>query len=510
MLTEEQERAVRHTYGPALVSAGPGSGTTRVLTERTAELCQICDPAKICVITFTQAAAKEMRERFTKIAGEKPVTFGTFHAVFLHWLMLWQYLPPDIHIRTDEPDETKGRDQEEVPALFLGQGDARYDLTFDEIIYLTYRAVVRDGYRMDYQFYLIDEFQDIDPIQYEIVRYLTGPYGNLFAVGDEDQAIYGFRGASPHIMLQFLKDYPTAVHLYLSANFRCSPPILEASVRLIRNNRIRFDKQLRSVAKGHHPVRAQAYPDTLSELRAVAKGIRRRHLLQGIPYEKMAVLTRTGVEADMVQEAFLEAGIPIIGKQEIAFIHKDFLLLEREKTVLEQAAKDRTDSNNRRILTAYYPLLADEGRPDLMSSERIDLEQTVRTLERLGEESSALGVLDLWWHTAFGERMKEKRKKQGLPRGIFLLQFLRMLTPPAKKGVTVSTMHGAKGLEFDAVWLVGLNEGGMPRKEAVTEEALEEERRVMYVALTRAKKNLSLSYTEEKPPSRYLTEMGLR
>ncbi|MBR2788775.1 MAG: ATP-dependent helicase, partial [Erysipelotrichaceae bacterium] len=314
MLTREQEMARDHLFGPCLVTAGPGSGKTRVLTERIIHLLQYTSPDRICVITFTRAAAEQMKKRFQASTDQKTaeeVTFGTFHSVFYRWLLSWHVV--------DSKSEILDRDNQEVPAFLLGQWDAEayrnwkkehHYIDFDDIIDLTEEALSYHHPDQMYDFFLIDEFQDIAQKQYEVVRKMVGKTANLFVVGDEDQSIYGFRGSFSSVMMQFLKDYPKASHLFLSVNFRCSQEITKRSVQLISHNQQRYDKNLRSSSGDHTPMRIHSYKTTLDELRNAARRIRHLHIMGKVSYSDIAVLSRTGREADMMIQALREAGIP--------------------------------------------------------------------------------------------------------------------------------------------------------------------------------------------------------
>lgn len=512
MLTSEQEKAAAHLYGPALVSAGPGSGKTRVLTERIARLCMEVPAADICVFTFTQAAAREMKQRFEAEAGDEKaaqIAFGTFHSIFLRWLRRWGVISKNTIVDAESDDS---RDSE-IPAFSMGQRDrdSMNVIGFDEIIERTREAVLLRGFRMSYRFYLIDEFQDIDSVQYDIVKALVFPENNLFAVGDEDQSIYGFRGTNPSVMMDFIRDFPDVTHLYLSENFRCSQAISSLSQCLIRQNRDRFDKDMISHVPSPSPVKISHYRDTMEELRKTAEQIRSLHLAKRIPYHQMAVLLRTRVEGDMMISALKEAAIPADNRilRDSEFQHKDFVLVRRdlERFMTAAAAPDLPDSI--RTLSICFPLLKDRDRKDLSAEERIEIESGIRVIERFKKLPLSLVAMDLLWNSTYGDYLKNKCEKNGIPGWYILLQ-LMFLFRKEGKGVRITTMHGAKGLEFEAVWIPGLNENSMPRYEAVSASEIEEERRLLYVAMTRARKYLFMSFNDEREISRFLKEMGYR
>ena len=508
MLTEEQIKARDHLYGPCLVSAGPGSGKTRVLTERISRLLSYTEPKRICVITFTRAAAAEMEERFAAMTDQETaeeVTFGTFHSVFLRWLIRWRILDPDIRILEQEKDDS--RDISGVPAISMGQRD-KSSIGFDDIMRLMDEALKSHRPDLAYDFFLIDEFQDIDELQYKIVRKMAGENANLFVVGDEDQSIYGFRGSFSSVMLRFIDDYPDARHLYLTKNFRCSNSICEMSLRLIRHNRERFDKSIVAASDDETEVKTLSYPTTMHELREAAKKIRRLHVLGKVPYEQMAVLARTGREADMMIQALREAGIAYREKPaSTGFVHSGFLDIENDIRRIENAERQMKDKENVRILERYFPIVRMMERKDLSPDAAIEKEQLKNFLRRLQKGSDRRKMLDLLWNTSYSAYLADKMRKQRIPFLYPFFQFFRMNEEP-KEGVFVNTLHQAKGLEFEAVWIIGLNEGNIPRIEALESPAgIEEERRLLYVGMTRAKKYLSISSSEESPASRFIAQL---
>ena len=297
-LNKSQTEAVNHVNGPMLVLAGPGSGKTTVITERTRRLIssQGIDPSHILVITFTKAAASEMKERFHRLMGQKkvPVTFGTFHAVFFQILkhaygfhggniireeQRFQFMKEMIqNMRLEYEDENefagdllgeislmkntgvslehyypKNCGKEIFEQIYRGY-DSRMKqhrlIDFDDMLVYCYelfdqRKDILSAWQNKYQYILIDEFQDINRLQFDIVKMLALPENNLFVVGDDDQSIYRFRGAKPELMLGFEKAYPKAARVLLDINYRSCPSVVEASLRLISHNQKRFEKKIR-------------------------------------------------------------------------------------------------------------------------------------------------------------------------------------------------------------------------------------------------------------------------
>lgn len=306
-LNDSQKQAVNHFEGPCCVLAGPGSGKTAVITQRTKNLITEygVNPSNILVITFTKAAAAEMKQRFYKGMNRDDVrvTFGTFHAVFFMVLKHAYHLDSsnvvpeeqkyqimrDIISRQqlDYRDETEmignllseislvKNSRMDIKNFYSGQCGAeifrkiyaeynRYlrqnrRIDFDDMLTYTYelfaqRPDILSAWQKKYKFILIDEFQDINPIQYDIMRMMAKPENNLFIVGDDDQSIYRFRGSRPEIMLNFGKDFPGAKKILLDTNYRCDANVVHASLKLIAHNKARFDKAIRAGRPAKNPV----------------------------------------------------------------------------------------------------------------------------------------------------------------------------------------------------------------------------------------------------------------
>ena len=256
---KSQQQAIRHKDGPMLVLAGPGSGKTAVITQRTKQLIEYenIDPSNILVITFTRAAAQEMKQRFLALTGEErtKVTFGTFHAIFFMVLKLAYHFDSG-NIISEEQRYQFMREillehfyssscGEEIFRKIYREYDERLKrnrlIDFDDMLTYTYdlfsqRKDILSAWQKKYRYILIDEFQDINLIQWKIMCMLAAPENNLFVVGDDDQSIYRFRGSKPEIMLGFQKIYPQAKIVNLEVNYRCEPPIVEAAMRLIAHN----------------------------------------------------------------------------------------------------------------------------------------------------------------------------------------------------------------------------------------------------------------------------------
>ena len=462
---KEQLAAICHKDGSMMVLAGPGSGKTTVLVERILYLTEQCGvpPEALLVITFTRAAAEEMQKRYQKrrrgisqsieqtAAGpcgrlEKAgdVCFGTFHSVFFQILreemqytaedvleerqcqaLLWDLCQaqfPSLGLSADlismllaEHSRRKNTGNETSPdegqralplpepvfqRIMQAYGAAlkkRHLLDFDDMLLQALALFRRDRallarLRARWQYIMVDEFQDINRVQYESIKLLAAPRRNLFIVGDDDQSIYGFRGSVPELMLGFPREYPAAKRVLLRSNYRSDSAVVDASLRLIRNNQLRFSKELRAERRGGMPPDITGYPSAEAEAEAIARRLREKKAA-GSSLSALAVLYRSRRAAARLRTKLAEMGLT-------------------------------------------------EGEPRLM------------------------------------------------------------------------TFHAAKGLEFDEVFIIGANEGMTPSKEALASPKLiEEERRMFYVAVTRARHSLHISFTNgrynrtQMEQSRFLAEL---
>lgn len=337
---EGQLKAIKHFEGPALVLAGPGSGKTYTLTMRLIDLIEErkVDASKILVITFTRAAAEEMKNRFLKATGRDTcsVSFGTFHSVFLSILMhsdeyrdfkiaersecvailkdvlksLYGSLFYTDNLASDVCD-TIGRiknglsvnDEIALSAypLFIEEMRKRHLMDFDDMQSLCLKLLsensgILNAVRKHYSFILIDEFQDTNKIQYRLIKLIAQPLNNIFAVGDDDQSIYGFRGSDPGCMNDFLKDFPKTPVIYLSTNYRSVKTVVDKSLKLIRHNKDRFQKKLHSAReKGLPPVILEVQDEAgeASYIESTVKLLDTAAEKYGIQKQSIAVLGRT-------------------------------------------------------------------------------------------------------------------------------------------------------------------------------------------------------------------------
>ena len=598
-----QMTAIKHENGALLVLAGPGSGKTYTIIQRILHLIEKSnvDPASILVITFTKAAAREMKQRFRqKTAGRAwPVNFGTFHAVYYHILKTSCHYRSDNIISdyekrellktilqrpgftcTDEeetidsllgeisrfkndgcPPENRDPEcglisREEFDRLYRSYDEAlrrEEKLDFDDMVLrcrdlLVSRPDVRKAWQQKFRYILVDEFQDINPMQYEVLRLLAQPENNLFIVGDDDQSIYAFRGARPEIMLGFRQDYPQAGIVELTQNYRSTPEIVTAAGRLIAANKSRFIKKAQAVSPSGEPVLYRGYSTRDEENESIATEIAR------FPedFNETAVIYRTNQDAAAMAEKLTEKGIPFRMKEKLKSPYrqmaaqdvlsylsfalegrkrKDFYrIMNRPSRYISRSAVNGETVDFEELFDFYAekPYMREILRKfqmDLERLKRMDLyaavnyirrgmgydEYLVRTAAEKGTDKNEL-LKEAEW---FQKQVRQFRSLEQLKEHIALYEKELEKAgrdPDSREGVSLLTMHASKGLEFDTVYIPDCNEGIIPHRKSMKDEAVEEERRMLYVAMTRARKRLTLTYvagTKEEPGflSRFLTDL---
>ena len=560
--------------------------------------------SSVLVVTFSRAAAVEMKERFLKFTGQSStrVTFGTFHGVF-YGILKQAYNLTSANILSEEEKNgilrelalnfggelaSEGDFTEEIAKeismvkgnrislehyyssccpdevfrqIYGAYGNMlreRRKLDFDDMLLSCYelfdkRKDILRAWQQKFRYILVDEFQDINQLQYDIVRLLAEPENNLFIVGDDDQSIYHFRGARPEIMLNFTKDYPGAEKVVLDVNYRCSKRILDSAMKVIGRNKTRFQKELSTPNPEGKPVRLCEYANPREEYLSVTAELRKR-LEQGENLENTAVLLRTNQEAEGLIAALMERQIPFTMKEKLPnlfqhwicrnllaymrfaqgersrklfleimnrpnrYISRDAVVSGREISFeqLRDFYKDKdwmcdrltTMETHLRILKGLPPYAAinfirkgmgyEEYLQEYALYRKIKPEELGEILDRLSESAKGMNTLKEWeeYIEDYTRKLEEQAGKQ------------------KKEGVQILTLHGAKGLEFDQVYILNVNEGSIPYRKAVLAPAVEEERRLFYVGMTRARKFLTLCYVKkqyekEREPSRFLKEAGL-
>ena len=369
-----QIRAIAHLSGPMMVLAGPGSGKTSVIVERTAYMINEgkISASSILVVTFSRAAAVEMKERFLKFVNKdrSEVTFGTFHGIF-YGILKAAYSLNASNILSEEEKysilremtekfgqemEQEGDFLEEIAKeisvvkgncislehyyasccsdevfreIYNGYKNAlrtRRKLDFDDMILCCYelfsqRPDILKAWQKKFVYILVDEFQDINNLQYKILQMLAAPANNLFIVGDDDQSIYHFRGARPEIMLNFTRDYPGAETVLLDVNYRCSGNILKTAMNVINCNKKRFRKKLTTPNDVGMPVTCKVFDNPREEAVCVAAALKKR-LEKGEKLENTAILLRTNQEAESLITALMEYQIPFTMKEQLPNLYR--------------------------------------------------------------------------------------------------------------------------------------------------------------------------------------------
>ena len=628
-LNPAQREAVATTEGPLLVLAGAGTGKTRVITTRIAHLVALgVEPDRILAVTFTNKAAGEMKERLASLAGEssRRVTVGTFHAFCVRVLrehagvlgLSPRFTICDasdqlgavksvlrelrVHEASVHPSAalariSLGKNRMESPeALVSGGADERSrligsvweryrahlarsrSLDFDDLLLETVRLLrdhpaVRKHYQERYRHVLVDEYQDTNHPQYEIVRLLGGEHRNVCVVGDDDQSIYGWRGADISKILGFGRDFEGARVVRLETNYRSTQPILEAANALIRRNSARHEKALESARGSGEPVRRVRHRDETTEARRVVEEILELLRRREARPRDFALLCRTQIQFRPFEAELRAARVPyvVVGgmsffdrkevRDVVAFLklalHRDdeTALLRVVNTpprgvgktsldrVLAHATErgltaaaafgegDAIEGVTPQALAGYRALvdaldrsgLADAGG-DLVARidrflESIHYRDEVRRLytDPTTREARWAGVEEV---LNFAENYTSRTPNPTLHG--FLSELALTSGDYAgddrdQKGdaVTLMTLHAAKGLEFPVVFLVGMEEGLLPHARAVADGAVEEERRLAYVGITRAMSSLTMSWAMERArrgrkaassPSRFLFE----
>ena len=612
-LNRGQDEAIKHGNGPCMVLAPPGSGKTLIVTERIRYLIEESGvrPDQILVITFTRYAAREMKERFERLTSGKnyPVTFGTFHSIFYGILkcaygigannlmsekessvLLQEVLDQtDIESTPEVEDEeelvrellrevgmvknglcylkdfhSKYLTQDEFAEVFRSYENQKKELKkfdFDDMLVQCYalfrkKPEILQGWQKRFKYILIDEFQDINRVQYEVIRMLAAPRYNLFVVGDDDQSIYGFRGAKPELMLYMKQEFPSLRTISLTVNYRSTEFITGAAARVILHNDTRFYKRVQSFRGRGQNVHVQEVLDEQEEAQYVTEEIQKK-LDQGIKPGEIAVLFRAAVQARMISEILSEHRIPFEMRDYVTNFYRHFIVKDMMAYLQLAAGKRdrslflticnrplrylaRNSMENRQVnfedLRKFYcdkdwmldiidqfdvdvrmmknmaPYAAiqyirkkigyDDFLKEYAEKHQISWKQLMDVMAELEERSKNFKSYDEWEiHIAkYTQELEEQQAKA------------RKIKGERENKVQLMTIHSAKGLEFEDVFVIHANEGEIPHQKAEKKDEIEEERRLFYVALTRAKNNLCISYITQKngnsiKPSRFVEEL---
>ena len=584
-----QLKAVKHKTGPMLVIAGPGSGKTTVLTARIRNLIEeySVNPANILVITFTKAAANEMKSRFNNMMGRSTnVTFGTFHAVFFMILRAAYNYSVDSIIKEDvrqniikqaiERSRLEPDDLNEMISNITGEIsrvkteaidiNAYYSascpeeefrdiykyyvktlkkmglIDFDDMLLychelLATRRDILAKWQQKYQYILIDEFQDINKIQYDIIKLLAKPQDNLFIVGDDDQSIYWFRGSKPEIMLNFDKDYPDTDKVILDTNYRSTGNIVSAAGKVIAHNKVRFAKNINTVNDPGDKVDIIEFNTQAEEYEKIIDNIRKESASGG-NYSDNAVLFRTNSTAAGFVRKLVEYSVPFITRDGVpnVFEHwiardvitymniamgsrkrSDFLqIINRPKRYIgrdyladaeisfDNLEKYYEDKNwmIERVDRLKYDILAmasmspyaminylrkgvgyDGYLDEYAQSHNMQVRELYDVMDELMESARSYKTFNEWFAyiDEYGTKLRESYAAMDKQNAVIL-----------------TTMHSSKGLEYPVVYIIDANEEITPHKKAVFAPEIEEERRMFYVAMTRAKRRLNIYYARKR------------
>ncbi len=620
-LNEEQLLALKQTEGAVLVTAGAGSGKTRLLTHRVAYLIREMgvSPYNILAITFTNKAAGEMKSRISEMVdGADLIWISTFHSMCARILRrdiaalggytkdFTIYSDADTEKVIKEVLEERGINDDKFKKILAihisnykngtlslseyertheGEEEIRkicslicaYEdklkknnaLDFDDLLRKTYQLFTRvpevlEHYANRFRYLLVDEFQDTNTVQYDLVRMLSSVHGNIFVVGDEDQSIYSWRGANFQNIFNFQKNYSDVKVFKLERNYRSTSAILQVANNVIRNNMSRLDKKMwTDKPEGYKPVLYNAY-DERDEALFVAKNIERL-VCQGYEYKDIAVLMRLNALSRSFEEAFLSYNIPhrIYGgfkfyerveiRNVIAYLRifinpKDDVSLERIINFPKRSIGDVAISkiknlaqDNSMLETILSPIILNE------SAIYKKLEGFISTYRELERKKTSLSISEFVCEVIKSFKLREAYNSkdeedfnrilniesfissvndfENLNPDASLSEFLESITLKSDTdeigdngAVTIATVHAVKGLEFKVVFVIGLEDGIFPISRAAKISEVEEERRLLYVALTRAEEILFMSHctkrylyhgSQYQAPSKFIRELGL-
>ena len=612
-LNEQQKNAVMHVDGPCLVMAGAGSGKTKVLTTRIAYLIDNgVKDYNILAITFTNKAAKEMRDRVNNLIGEVKSFIGTFHSFGLRIIREnYMYLGLDRNFTIIDSDDVlsiikkilkdKNLDPKhyspyyirnkisfiksqmlsdmEIDKYFNTDIDMiakdiyyEYDrkmvlnnsIDFDDLLSKPVKLFKEHGeilehYQDKYKYILIDEYQDTNPVQYKLSAMLARKYRNIFVVGDMNQSIYAFRQADYRNILNFERDYKDALIIKLEENYRSTNNILNAANSVIKNNKERKDLNLWSEKGDGLKVKYMRAYDEKHEITLVIEEINKL-LNEGYKKSEIGVLYRTNAQARVVEEGFLKKNIPykvvgsyyfynrkeikdLISYLRLIYNNHDEVSLRRiinvpKRGIGESAIKNLENISNLEGISMF----------DALSSKKeLEFKNMILDLVKESENMSLTDLIDLVLErTGMKSELEDNNKLENEVRLENLMEFKSITASFEERTglinlgdfleeislisdmsnhkedgdeVTLMTIHSAKGLEFDVVFLIGMEEGIFPHNMSLMEDGLEEERRLCYVGITRAREILYLTNAKRRMlygkdtmnmPSRFIDEIDKR
>ena len=609
-LNDEQIEAVKHNEGPCLVLAGAGSGKTKVLTNRIAYLIEngVRD-YNILAITFTNKAAKEMRDRVYNLVGDVSSFIGTFHSLGLRIirencgylnlpsnfsiidsddvLTVIKKILKDMNLDTKQysPSYIRNRisfiknqmlSEMELDKFFNTPIDkivvdvyykynerliASAAVDFDDLLLMPVRLFehnkeILEHYQERYKYILIDEYQDTNPVQYKLSKLLASKYKNIFVVGDMNQSIYAFRQADYHNIVNFEKDYANAKTIKLEHNYRSTNNILNAANDVISHNKERKDLRLYS-DKGDGPkiTYLRSY-DEKHEISLVIDEINKLYL-DGYEPKDVAILYRTNAQSRAIEEVFASKGIPYK-------IYGSYYFYNRKEikdliSYLKLIYNDKDEISLRRIINVPKRGIGDSAIKDielranlnqcsmydaLESKKELEFKDIIESIKKTSESLSLTELIDevldksgMKKELESSHLIEDETRLENLMEfksitasyeertgSVNLGDFLEEISLVSDQAnhtedgnvVTLMTLHSAKGLEFPVVFMVGMEEGIFPHNMSIMEDNIEEERRLCYVGITRAKEKLYLTNAKRRMlygkdqmnvPSRFIAEI---
>ncbi len=610
-LNTKQLEAVFHDKGPMMVLAGPGSGKTTVITYRVKQLIDFYNvsPEKILVITFTKAAAEEMTLRFKNIKNDtfsNNVTFGTFHSIFFKILrstlgyklenvlkederkILLRNIINELKIDYQDEDEFLKdvsseislmknelidissyktevcdiKDFRHIVSKYEAFKEEKRKLDFDDMLYICFKTLQENAHCLEwwqnkFDYILIDEFQDINKAQYETISMLSAKHKNLFIVGDDDQSVYKFRGARPEFLLRFPEDFDNVKTIILDTNYRSTDNIIEVANKIIINNKQRYDKKIVGIAgKGKKPLLLSSN-DIEEEALNISNYIGKLHK-QGIPWNSIAVIFRTNIQARVFVDKFMDKNYPFIIKDEMPNIYDHWVakdILSYIKLSLDLNRNDdleRIINKPKRYISKsiiqearrkpgqlLYNILHSHSTQVWQRVKLEELEFHLKAIKRRNPFDAFKYIREIVDYNEYIKQYAEFRKVGY--KGLFevadelkesaknyktheeFLTHIQDFTAELKNqqiikkqnisdAITLTTMHSAKGLEFDAVFISSVVSGVIPHEKSKSLDEIEEERRLFYVSITRAKKLLYIStidsrYEDKVVKSQFLQEL---
>lgn len=614
-LNENQLNAVNHIDGPCMVLAGPGSGKTRVITYRIANMIvnNNIKPTSILAISFTKASSMEMKNRALNLSNDyrmNKVTYGTFHSVFFRILrhftsyklesifdekskrLVIKTILKSLNVENADDDETVGQVINEISyvknelmdkrdyrsevltsdefikvyTMYENHKDQLNKIDFDDMLIKTYYLLrnnmqVLNAVRNVYRYILVDEFQDINKVQFEVLKLISNPLNNVFVVGDEDQSIYGFRGSRPDFLLEFENYFEGTKKVLLDINYRSKNEIINIANRLIEKNTNRYEKVIKCNQGNGGDVKYISPENSEEEAVFIAKEILEEIKKDYVEYTDFAVIYRTNIQSRALVDVFMDMRIPFVvrdsvitiydhwasqdilsylriglnpssNKDWVRIINKPFRYISKDNVNMVKDEKDFINSlinkcdlhpkqvktiNDLEIDLSYLKTLNpknaisyirtsldyDRYILDYCTNRKIKTNGLIEILNEL--ESSATNFKTIDEYLDHIERVKS--------------ELVENKNNKEADGVIFTTMHSAKGLEFKNVYIIGANEGTIPHEksydiedEARKKEQIEEERRLLYVAVTRAEENLYISsplnkYGKKVSKSRFIDDI---